>query len=87
MALTDDEERELKVRLMKADIDLKEKQAFWETPRNIAILVGAVAALLSGLVGTVTYLTGYSAGQRSVAGSPQIIFQPGAVVVPPPPQK
>jgi hypothetical protein len=30
---------------MKVDIQRKTKQAFWETPRNIAILIGTVAAV------------------------------------------
>ncbi len=30
---------------MHADLRLKERQAFWETPRNIAILVTTVAAV------------------------------------------
>jgi len=30
---------------MKVDIHLKTKQAFWETPRNITILMGTVAAV------------------------------------------
>ena len=36
--------------LMRVDILLKTKQAFWETPRNIAILL-ATAAALAGAVG------------------------------------
>jgi len=35
---------------MQTDQILKQKQAFWETPRNIAILVTAVAAI-AGLLG------------------------------------
>jgi hypothetical protein len=41
---------ELKVALMKADLLLKTRQGFWETPRNLAIIVGAVAAI-AGLIG------------------------------------
>jgi hypothetical protein len=37
------------------------KQSFWETPRNIAILLGATAALFSALAG----LAGYKFGQTS----------------------
>lgn len=32
-----------------ADLDLRRKQSFWETPRNIAILLGATAALFGAL--------------------------------------
>ena len=35
---------------MKMDLRLKTKQAFWETPRNIGILLTAVAAI-AGLLG------------------------------------
>ncbi len=68
---------------MAADARLKERQSFWETPRNIAILLGAVAALFA----TVAGLAGYKAGQN--AGPPTIVFQPGAIVLqqPSPPQK
>ena len=44
------DERELRMDLMRADIELKTKQAFWETPRNLAILVGTVAAV-AGVLG------------------------------------
>ncbi len=71
----DELERELRMALMRADLGLKQKQAFWETPPNIAILVGAVAAL----VATVAGLAGYRAGQTSSA--PTIVFQPGSIVL------
>jgi hypothetical protein len=35
---------------MKADLLLKTRQGFWESPRNLAIIVGAVAAI-AGLIG------------------------------------
>lgn len=60
---------------MRADLDLKQKQAFWETPRNIAILVGAVAAV----VATVAGMAGYRAGQT--IGAPTVVFQPGSIVI------
>jgi len=34
---------------MRADLSLKGKQAFWETPRNIALLLTAVAAIFGFL--------------------------------------
>jgi len=73
MSLTEAEERDLKVAVMKADLDLKQKQGFWETPRNIAILLGAAAAL-SGAVG-------FKIGQ-STPPSQTIILQlaPGTTV-------
>jgi hypothetical protein len=78
--LTDDEERELKAALMQADLDLRKKQIAWETPRNIAILVGAVAAITGAIAGW----TGYRIGQNTPPPAPpQIIFQPGSIVVQP----
>ncbi len=72
----DELERQLRMALMRADLGLKQKQGFWETPRNIAILVGAVAAL----VATVAGMAGYRAGQ-TWSSTPTIIFQPGSIVV------
>jgi len=42
------------------DLQLKTKQAFWETPLNIAILLGSVAAVCTLVSG---YL-GYKAGSE-----------------------
>jgi hypothetical protein len=68
MPTSDEEARELKVALMRADLELKSKQAFWETPRNIAVLVATVAALAGVL--------GFKLGQN--APQPQIVvLQPG----------
>jgi hypothetical protein len=66
--LTDEEERDLREALMRADILLKEKQAFWETPRNIALLVTAVAAIAGVL--------GFKLGQTQPAPAPIIIQVP-----------
>jgi hypothetical protein len=58
--------------LMQADIALKKKQTAWETPRNIALLAGAVAAIAGVL--------GFKLGQNSPPQPPQtiIIQQPAA---------
>ncbi len=65
---------------MRADLDLKVKQGWWETPKAIALIVAATAAIFS----TVAGLAGYKFGQTS--GLPtQIIFQPGAIQVAPSP--
>jgi hypothetical protein len=73
--MTDDEEKEWKQELLMADVNLRRKQDFWETPRNIAILVGVVAALFSAVAG----LAGYKFGS-----TPQTIIQlqlpPGTTV-------
>ena len=64
---------------MRADLDLKTKQATWETPRNIAILAGTVAAIAGVLAG----VAGYKIGQN--AAPSQIILQPGAIQITPAP--
>jgi hypothetical protein len=66
--LSDEDERELKVELMRADLALKQKQAFWETPRNIALLVAAAA----GVAGVL----GFKLGQVSPTNQPIIIQVP-----------
>ena len=70
------DETELRIKLMRADITLKQRQAFWETPRNLVIIIGAIVATVSGVVGFVSY----RAGQASQPV--QIVFQPGSIVVP-----
>lgn len=50
-----DLEAKLRLELLQVDIMLKQKQAFWETPRNLAILVATVAAVAGAL--------GYKFGQ------------------------
>jgi hypothetical protein len=48
--MSDVTESDLRMAVMKADLLLKTKQTFWETPRNLALIIGAVAAI-AGLVG------------------------------------
>ena len=55
--MTDDEEQQLRQDLLEADVELRRKQAFWETPRNVAILVGATAAIAAAI--------GFWLGQQS----------------------
>jgi hypothetical protein len=47
--VTDDEEKRLKQELLALDVSLRRKQEFWETPRNIAILVGLTAAIAAAI--------------------------------------
>jgi hypothetical protein len=44
------EEDQLKIAVMKVDLLLKRRQSFWETPRNLALIITAVAAI-AGLIG------------------------------------
>jgi hypothetical protein len=50
---------------METDLKLKQKQAFWETPRNLVIIISAVAAIAAAF--------GYKVGQRDT----QPTFPPG----------
>lgn len=77
MPVSEDEEQELRMAVMEADLKLKQKQAFWETPRNIALLLG-VAVAIAGVLG-------FKLGQNSPPV--QVIFQPGSIVAPPAPAK
>lgn len=40
------------------DLNLRRKQDFWETPRNLAIVVGAVAALTAAIAGFLGFKIG-----------------------------
>ena len=77
--MTDDEERELRVAVMQADLRLKSKQAFWETPRNLVLIIGAA----TGIAG----LLGFKLGQREpvIAQPTQIVLQPGSIITVPAP--
>jgi hypothetical protein len=67
-------EDRLKLELLKMDLNLRRKQDFWETPRNIAILIGATVALSSAIAG----FLGYKIGQTPA---------PPPVIINLPPQK
>ena len=43
---------------MEMDIELRRKQIAWESPRNIAILIGATAAIIGALAGGIGYKIG-----------------------------
>lgn len=48
--MSDLTEDELRVAVMKVDLLLKRRQSFWETPRNLALIIAAVAAI-AGVIG------------------------------------
>lgn len=48
----------LKRALLEIDIVLKRRQAFWETPRNLAIVGGVVVALFSAVSGWIGFQIG-----------------------------
>lgn len=63
----DEAERgEVKDRLLAADFILRTKQATWETPRNIAILAGALAAIMAAIFGVLGYKIGSAPPQQIV---------------------
>ena len=47
--MTNDEEKQLKQALLAVELSLRRKQEFWETPRNVAILVGVTAAIAAAI--------------------------------------
>lgn len=47
--MTDDERQELKDQIMEADLALKKKQSFWETPKAVAIIVATTAAIFTAV--------------------------------------
>ena len=49
-----------------ADLNLRRKQDIWEHPRNIAILIGATAALSSAIFGFIGYKIGATPPQPPV---------------------
>lgn len=60
--------------------DLRLKQAFWETPRNITVLIG-VAIGIAGVLG-------FKLGQNTPPQQPIIIqLAPSVMVAPPAPAK
>jgi hypothetical protein len=79
MPLTEDEERaeyDLRMEVMQLDKALKAKQGFWETPRNLAIVVGAVAALCAAIFGTLGYKLGSQPQQIIVHLDAPLVVQP-----------
>jgi hypothetical protein len=44
--------------LMQADLDLKRKQSFWETPKAIALIVATTAAISTAFAGFAGYRLG-----------------------------
>ncbi len=63
---------------MRADLALKTRQSFWETPRNLVIM----GAALSGIVATLAGLVGYKLGATSPAQPIIIQLAPGVVAQP-----
>lgn len=56
--MTDEEQRVLSQALLGLDVSLRRKQDIWEHPRNIAVLIGATAALVAAGAGFLGYKIG-----------------------------
>lgn len=67
---------ELKRALTEIDILLKRKQAFWETPRNLAIIVGVLVALAGTLAGFVGFQIGSRPPQTIIVHLDQPLVKP-----------
>lgn len=69
---------------MQQDLKLKQRQSFWETPKALAIVLGAAIAATTAIVGTVAGLAGYKLGSQP----PQtiIVLPPGTTITTPPTQ-
>ena len=76
--MTEDEESQLRQELLMADLNLRRKQDIWEHPRNIAILIGATAAIFSAIAG----LVGYKIGQTPPPTQTIILQLPPGTVIP-----
>lgn len=59
------DEQVLKVALMQADLSLKRKQGFWETPRNLAIILGTGLAIVTAVGSVAGWRFGTTLGQQS----------------------
>jgi hypothetical protein len=56
----------LKSELLRLDILLRKKQAWWEHPRNFAIVLGVFAAVISALAGALGYKIGSASPQQII---------------------
>jgi hypothetical protein len=64
--VTDAERQERKDELLMADVALRTKQKTWETPRNIAIMLGAWAAIVAAVAGVLGYKIGSAPPQQII---------------------
>jgi hypothetical protein len=72
--MTDDERQELKDEILMADLLLKKRQGFWETPRNLVIIIGTFVAATAAIAGVL----GYKIGQTPT--TQQFILPPGTTI-------
>jgi ammonia channel protein AmtB len=72
-------ERKLKLAVMLADLELKRKQSFWETPKALAALALATVAIAGLLAGWF----GFHVGQDLSRQQPVITLPPGTTITVP----
>ena len=58
--------------LSRADIVLRRKQAFWETPKAILLVVATTAAIVGGLAGALGYKIGTTPAAPIVIQMPSL---------------
>jgi hypothetical protein len=67
----DDEERQLRMDLMRTQIDLLAKQSRWEVPKALAAFLGATALMVGATLGLANWI-----GSRQQQPQPIIIQLP-----------
>jgi hypothetical protein len=55
LSMTEDE---LKLELLKMDVQLRRKQVLWETPKGLALIAAALAAIFGAIFGVLGYKIG-----------------------------
>lgn len=69
--MTDDTEDDyLRRELLRLDVLLRRKQEWWEHPRNFALVLGVVAALVGAAAGLLGYKIGAAPPQPIVIQMP-----------------
>jgi hypothetical protein len=77
-------ERKLKLAVMQADLELKQKQSFWEAPKALAALFAAFAAIVALLAGLTGFQLGRDASQRPAQNiTLHFDYPPGTVITVP----
>jgi hypothetical protein len=61
---------------MQADLTLKRRQAFWETPKGFAAVIAALAVTIGAIGGIV----GYQIGRAPQTVTQQLVLPPGTTV-------
>jgi hypothetical protein len=61
---------------MQADLTLKRRQAFWETPKGFAAVIAALAVTMGAIGGIV----GYQIGRAPQIVTQQLILPPGTTI-------